>query len=1176
MSTSSVDLITLPTTNFVTDQISFQVSAELMQNSQQSSPISPTNNLAVVQDSAGKPMLFSIGTDQMLHLIKYDETTPTGWQVINLSTQWSDYNHAVAFDLSQDTHGLISITLALATADQKKTAVFSASMLSNDYTKTDWTTLNQQCQQITGLDPSFQAESIRMGSSDDGHPPIIIIVGSINNAKFYYQVIDAKTSQTLEFPENVLNNPGSLLEVTTGYAIGQRAFFFLYQIGATQTLEATTLADQFQGSLQYDFSPGNAGIPAEYTNLTYTCMTTALGTKTSPLDISSDVYIGTTDGVYVFANSRLAGMQKVTDAIKDVHQIIVTTTGDTIGLWVMASPSKLYYIAGNHGSPYTFNEPILFSDSIVHIAPTRSGLSHANELFVVDQTQQVIHYWQDPNTTLWNQRTITIADQSYLLNFNSYTTHIHLQDQNGMALANIPLAISCSTWSYATINGRIYSLDQDVMAQVPTDALGNLTIILPASDLTAPIIHVQADFIDQTLNIYPHGKITKGIQAIKSGDDLKNAKTTDGSPVIGGNLDDITLNGVAQNISQLHQLSSQITGPMGNNTYVVLSAKNTKQTGKLDVSQSAAKQVTMQVSRNRSLATLSLNSADDIFDDIGDAFGDIWHEIEHFFVAGIDKIEQGITYLSNGVSFLIKEAEQGLNFILKVADKVYNIVLDSIASIYKVLSWIFQLIKVGIETLIKWLGFLFGWDDIWHTHKVLARIISQGVDYGINRMESEIDDWTNSINTTFDQLNQQIHATLVPSSLQLTTPNAITNNKNNDQQTQLFQSPGGNWSAYQLQHSGMLNGLGSNLQHDPFLQFLNDVVIPTSQQLYAALENDFDDLKQIITGGVTIADTLKLFADLATTIIEPIKTMVIGLLKFVVDLAKDIQHALVDDLDIPLLSDLYKWVTGLFGEAEDFSVVNGICLLLAIPVTIIYKASVGSAPFTDQSRVLDDPNLFNTIMGQPKQQLMLGTAKALNASTSKSVGVVYSQVGGLLAAIVGPMITIATLFKLAADEQQVTIKSRAAQVSIVLALTKALLTFPIRKSEQSIAGYTLKISSWLLSVCNTAQSAIIRSPRIGGGITIGIDSVIIVMALIADGLDQADGWTWTTDILSNVSGIGAGVGQVAKGTEVGDAIGIVGWAGSYVSSIVGFSAAVIKLANGSDNEALSLINLGGL
>jgi len=1121
-------------------------------------------------------MLFSIGTDQILHLIKYDEATPNGWQVIDLSTQWSKYSHAVAFDLSQDVNGLISITLALATADQTKTAVFTASMLSNDYTKTDWTKLSQQSKEIAGLDPTLQAESIRLGTSDDGHSPIIIIVGSINNAKFYYQVIDGQTSQTLQFPENVLSNPGSLLEVTAGHAIGQRAFFFLYQIGATQTLEATTLADQFQGSLQYDFSPGNAGIPAEYAHLTYTCMTTALGTQTSPLNISSDVYVGTTDGVYVFANSRLDGMQKITDAIKDVHQIIVTTAGDNIGLWVMASPSKLYYIAGKHGSPYTFNEPILFSDTVVHIAPTRSLLSKANELFVVDQQQQVVHYWQDPNTTLWSQRTISIADQSYLLNFNSYTTHIQLQDQNGMALANIPLAINCSTWSYATINGRIYSLDQDVLAQVPTDALGNLTIILPASDLTAPIIHVQADFIDQTLNIYPHGKISKGFQTIKSGDDLKNAKTADGSPVISGNFDSTALNSVAQNIGQLHQLSSQIVGPMGNNTYVVLTAKNTKQTGKLNSSQPVAKQLTMQVSRNRSVATLSLNSVDDIFDDIGDAFGDVWHEIEHFFVAGIDKIEQGITYLSNGVSFLIKEAEQGLNFILKVADKVYNIVLDSIASIYKVLSWIFQLIKVGIETLIKWLGFLFGWDDIWHTHKVLAQIISQGVNYGVNRLENEVNGWVESINTTFDQLNQQIHNTLVPSSLQSTTPHAITNNQGSDQQQQAFQSPGCNWSAYHLQHSGMLNGLGANLDHNPFIQFLNDVVIPTSQQLYAALENDIDDLKQIITGGVTISATLKLFADLATTIIEPIKTMLIGLLNFVVDLAKDIQHALVDDLDIPLLSDLYKWVTGLFGEGEDFSVVNGVCLLLAIPITIIYKASVGSAPFTDQSRVLDDPNLFTTIMGQPKQQLMLDTAKALNDSTIKSVGVVYSQVGGLLAAIVGPMITIANGFKLTATEQQVTVKSRAAKVSIVLAATKALLTFPVRKTGQSAAGYGLKITTWLLSILNTVQNAIIRNLSISGGIMAGIDLVIIIMALIADGLDHADGWTWTTDILSNVSGIVAGIGQIVKDSEEGLTIAIIGWGGSLFSSLIGGLAAVVKLNDGSDNEALQLINLGGL
>ena len=50
-----------------------QVSSELMENQQPVSPISPSTKIEVVQDSNGKPMIFTIGTDNHLYLIKYDK-----------------------------------------------------------------------------------------------------------------------------------------------------------------------------------------------------------------------------------------------------------------------------------------------------------------------------------------------------------------------------------------------------------------------------------------------------------------------------------------------------------------------------------------------------------------------------------------------------------------------------------------------------------------------------------------------------------------------------------------------------------------------------------------------------------------------------------------------------------------------------------------------------------------------------------------------------------------------------------------------------------------------------------------------------------------------------------------------------------------------------------------------
>src|SRR5581483_10096499 len=105
--------------------------------------------------------------------------------------------------------------------------------------------------------------------------------------------------------------------------------------------------------------------------------------------------------------------------------------------------------------------------------------------------------------------------------------------------------ITSSEWVYATVNGLVYSIDKDNPAEIQTDIMGNVTIITMATDVSVPIFHVEADFFDKTLNIYPNGKVEKGLKSVKTGDDLKNARTQDGQPVLSQSYDPATLDGVA-------------------------------------------------------------------------------------------------------------------------------------------------------------------------------------------------------------------------------------------------------------------------------------------------------------------------------------------------------------------------------------------------------------------------------------------------------------------------------------------------------------------------------------------------------------------------------------------------------------------------------------------------------
>jgi hypothetical protein len=1231
MTTSPVDTITLPTlpaSGLNTPQVNFQISAELMKNSRKSSPIEPTANVLVVQDSDGSPMIFSIGTDHVFHLIKHESGTTDGWTVINLSTQFPDYAIARTFDVSQDLNGNISITLALSKQDQSTTDIFVASMLSYNYAQTDWSQFSASCHEVSGFDEHFAAEKILMGTSDDDKVPLTVIAGNIQGSKYYYQILDGKTSQTLEFPENVSKNPNSLMAIEIGHALGQRGITFLYKIGETQTLETTTLPDESSGSITSDFSPGNDGIPEPFRHLTYTCMTTVIGTQTSPLNLSSDIYVGTETGVYLFPNSRLGNMQKVTDKIKDVHEIVVRTDGDNLSIWVMASPSNLYYIYGKRDNTYTFNEPIRFSDDTIHLAPIRSLKRKANELFLINQDQVLTHYWQDPNSTLWHHRPLNIKNEGSLINFDSYTTHINLKDANDESLINKSIKVTCSEWLYATINGKTYSLDKDAPAEVPTDALGNVTIITAANDISSPIFHVEADFIDKTLNIYPNGRIKKAIRAIQSGTDLRTAQTQDGEALIPPGFSEEKLSGVAQNICLLNQAASQLKEDLKDNTYVAVTDKGIKHDGGLDLS-SLPSDFFLAADNEESSASPSSNEnsiASTIASTTKHILGDVLHELGRFFVKEIELIRDGVTYLAKGVSFFLKPYEQALHFMFTIAGKTWNVIINSIPGLSKVMGWLFKLLKAGLEKLMGWAGHIFGWDDIWRTHKLLATFLTNSLNYGAAELKKNAEQWKDDVAQVLDGVEQRLKEAVIPDAIRAVKPRQqARSNAKNSHLTNTLQAPGGNWSFYQIQHGGMLTGDDQHSHGDVLSQFYKDVVVPTKDAIWDNLKHDVADIEKLLSDSTTIADVYQLVSDLIETMIEPVKALIVGLIDFFEDLIEDIQHVLTNDSKIPVISDLYEWLTGVMGEQETFSAIKGMSLLLAVPVSYLckaIKAATGKDPFARADVVLNDPEFFSkamsgaltsstvalqseivsiaepTRLGRVSQaissringvttsltnflnptSIVKLEVLAMSGEATSSFDLVYAEVGAIIAPIAEIFIVCIDgismaeppnkkdppLFTFARSWEE----SIAFRIGFVAALFKGASTFPIREQGDNIHGRNLDISEWVFSLLNTAQGAIFRQ-QVSGIFAAGLNLVILAMAIPANLLNREDNLTWTVGMLSGMGGIAMGIGVY----ELPHVL-----LAGYVVAVCVCCAAVaypIRLFLSEKPQISRLINLGG-
>lgn len=378
---------------------------------------------------------------------------------------------------------------------------------------------------------------------------------------FYYLVSDlAKPATSLALPENV--NPGDVLGLDIGSKYGLEGVAFLYKLGASQSLVFNTFPTATDGPASFNLGPGSAKVPANlrstYKDLTSVTLAPGIDEQ------SSDIFVGSKNGVFFIQNSDITTLkvkfsislfsllltlvlQQIGDGVTEVHQVQVRKDDSNISVWAQCSPANLYYIRGTFDTKnktYQWTTPLLYSPEVLHIAPLRNKAKQANEVYAVQQDGGVVHHWQDPISTAWQQRPVSVsALNNFIVNFTSYTTHIHLEVPDGGPLPDKPYSVqlTSSDWLYVTINGKVYSVDHDTPATVPFDAQGNITIVALSDNLATPAFYIKSDFLPQPIGIYANARVLNRIKASStSADALRGARDQYGRPVLTQDYDDST------------------------------------------------------------------------------------------------------------------------------------------------------------------------------------------------------------------------------------------------------------------------------------------------------------------------------------------------------------------------------------------------------------------------------------------------------------------------------------------------------------------------------------------------------------------------------------------------------------------------------------------------------------
>lgn len=963
--------------------------AELMKYDLASRAVDVEHRIRVVQDKNGNPMIFSIGTPDFTHnnqsafyVIMRQAGTPTGWQQIDLSSALGNAISAVAFEVSQVAQGQVTIALAVETPDVPgMSQLYVTAPLTLDPATTDWKNFHSHwIPRPTSTYPGLRITKILLGGSAiEGGPPLMIVATTQQGGNAAHYTVDADTRNTDPallwklFP--LPNNTDSFIDLAIGRLLLGRGVYALYQVGPNLTLEFTTFKDKF-GHGPYNIS-----------------LVPPPGTKTLfPLPNAhgyTDLYVAGDHGISLFpaweqpsgSNAHVVVDAQIFPEAQGLTELIASADASKTAIWAIGGQEKLLYTTGDTGNQPHWSHPVILRSQVAQIAPLRNQEKQTNEIFLVGGDNSLAYLWQDPVTTLWKESDIPLPDTGKVLTLNSYATHIHLADQNDQPLIDKTVNITASEWVYVTINGFSYELDPVNPVPITPDIQGNITIIHRVTTISTPIFHLQADFLGHVIDVDPAAKIKLGLKQIKSGNDLKNARTHDGAPLLQGNYDDQKLDHCSSAIQQISTLMDTL--PQGNpspNTNVAITGPHLSlrtdsaasshtinaaalpsnylwgvQTNAGAVTYMEGNAVQTHIlARYNTTTGNSAVSLSSIGDEIRAIGGDILETLER-------RLEEAAGY------FFVLQEDKTLALFIDLGKRLVQFTIKVVSQALSALNVILKdLLGIDLEKWLNWLGLLFNWNDIVVTHRVFVNLTNQMVSY----VQARLPDVEKAISNTFDQLKVLVSRlepiTGDPANMRLksASTSAISGLSSELQEAFKFltNSPGGNYGCYQLLHGGVgaFSILASNPVSDALLAFLNDIALPALASVSQTAEQLFNDLEEALQGdNLTPALVFqKLGVDATLGVLDIIKTVTIGLLKFIGDLTADVLSVLNSEIRIPIISVLYEKFVG-----SKMSLLDGLLLLFAIPATIGYKVVAEKAPFADTTYDMDTRDAHSLLSG---------------------------------------------------------------------------------------------------------------------------------------------------------------------------------------------------------------------
>ncbi len=908
-------------------------SADLLRNFLQDDVVDPEAKFEALQGHDGASLLFSMGTDSALTVLAEAPQSRSGWEQTDISSAVLARDFAgVAGAKVKDfataqriSAASAAIHMSLVIADGHSDHLYLS--MNNPNNGPDWAKTGPEWTPFPFDDPNSNLKQLVIAgvfiSEATDHEYIVVDV--LSKPSDPQSVIDRYYIDPSKASKQAWQQHDLAGDVSaSGYmsCLGRRS---------GESLDGLYTSGQIIGLPQLQYQPLynviDASKPAKASRFKLPGGLTAEKiAATRNADNTSDLYVTAQGGLYYLGSrsqqdGATASHLFDNDLFRDVQSLFAAAipSGGTI-VWGLNAAHEVFYVTCATTNPATaqWSRPVPIMNA-EQISPYLDRASDANTFFAHTGLGRLAKSVKSPDTTMWMSRPITLPAPKTTTparNFSSYTTTVRITDENNQPVEGAEVTVQALNHTHAYINYLYYVLSSDPVT-VFTDSDGTITIVEPADGVSGTRLSIRAG--DAGVEVNPMDTAFRKASSLITPDLLKNAVITspDGSsvPLVPANAAGDSLQAASDGYVQLGQAYDDQQG-----TSMLAGARASR-----------ARRADAALAERRPGAGAHAPAValpGGIFSYLIEAGDMLW-----------SWAQQEIKTIAQVV---VDEATGLYTFVAQIGGEYFHCVLDCIESIATGAWHLLMMIVDEIEDIIKFLEFLFEWQDITRTKEALKTMTTVFLDYAMSQLEvarsgldrqiqeaeQAIADWAGQ--SSWPGLDSDSPAQMSSPAPEQSAPSAMLSyhyQNNADSTTMVGGDPSGNAPA---QDSSIA-----------------DVFAREGDTVYAAVEQLLDLGERLPT--MPLPDVLtELVAIVGETVLESARNILDVTLDLIAEIAPLVVSVLETPLHIPVVSD----VLNFFG-VPDFSFLDIVCWLGAIPATLLCKIATDAAPFPDNQQTAD-------------------------------------------------------------------------------------------------------------------------------------------------------------------------------------------------------------------------------